>query len=279
MSETVATVIVDVPRGSFIKRKDDGSVDFVSPLPSPFNYGHVPGTLAEDGDALDAVVLGPRVPRGVERRVAVQGRVGFIDAGVTDSKWISNPLSSADAARLQELIGLFQKYGAMYGFDWAALAAVGYQESRLDQNKRSRAGAIGIMQIRPSTAADKNVAITGIDTVENNIHAGAKYLAFLRDRYFADPGIPEGARFDFTLAAYNAGPARIASLRREAGANGYNPNLWFSNVETLAAARVGAETVTYVANVNKYYLAYTRFISENLQRNLHLQSLESAPRK
>jgi membrane-bound lytic murein transglycosylase MltF len=197
----------------------------------------------------------------------------------TDSKWISNPLSSADAARLQELIGLFQKYGAMYGFDWAALAAVGYQESRLDQSTRSRAGAVGIMQIRPSTAADKNVGITGIETAENNIHAGAKYLAFLRDRYFADPGIPEGARFDFTLAAYNAGPARIASLRREAAEKGYNPKLWFSNVETIAAARVGAETVTYVANINKYYLAYTRFISENLQRNLQKRSLESVPRK
>jgi membrane-bound lytic murein transglycosylase MltF len=196
----------------------------------------------------------------------------------TDSKWISNPLSVADAARLQELIGLFQKYGATYGFDWAALAAVGYQESRLDQSTRSRAGAIGIMQIRPSTAADKNVGITGIEKVESNIHAGAKYLAFLRDRYFGDPGIPEGARFDFTLAAYNAGPARIASLRREAAEKGYDPKLWFSNVETIAAARVGAETVTYVANINKYYLAYTRFINENLQRNLRKQSLEPAPR-
>jgi membrane-bound lytic murein transglycosylase MltF len=212
------------------------------------------------------------------RKGTLLGNV-FFKRYFTDSKWISNPLSDADATRLQGLIHLFQKYGAMYGFNWAALAAIGYQESRLDQNTRSRAGAIGIMQLRPSTAADKNVGITPIDTVENNIHAGTKYLAFLRDRYFSDPEIPDGARFDFTLAAYNAGPARIAALRREAAEKGYDPNLWFFNVETIAAARVGAETVTYVANVNKYYMAYESFISETLQRDLQRQSLESAPRK
>jgi membrane-bound lytic murein transglycosylase MltF len=167
----------------------------------------------------------------------------------------------------------------MYGFDWEALAAVGYQESRLQQSTRSRAGAVGIMQLRPSTAADKNVGITPIDTVENNIHAGTKYLAFLRDRYFSDPAIPDEARFDFTLAAYNAGPARIAGLRREAAEKGYDPHLWYFNVETIAAARIGAETVTYVSNVNKYYLAYSSFVRERMQRDLQRRSLESATRR
>jgi len=196
----------------------------------------------------------------------------------SDSKWISNPLSDADQQRLDELAGLFQKYGEIYGFDWLALAAMAYQESGLDQSQRSSAGAVGVMQIRPSTAADKNVDITPIDTVEKNIHAGTKYLAFLRDRYFSDPEIPDGARLDFTLAAYNAGPSRVASLRREAATKGYDPNLWFGNVETIAAARIGRETVTYVSNINKYYMAYTDFYRGNLQRELQIRSLANAPR-
>jgi membrane-bound lytic murein transglycosylase MltF len=134
------------------------------------------------------------------------------------------------------------------------------------------------MQMKPSTAADKNVNVTPIDTVDKNVHAGAKYLAFLRDRYFSDPVILGPDRFDFSLAAYNAGPSRIAGLRREAAEKGYDPNIWFSNVEIIAAARVGSETVRYVANINKYYMAYTMFYRNNLQRNLQLQSLETAPR-
>jgi membrane-bound lytic murein transglycosylase MltF len=196
----------------------------------------------------------------------------------SDSKWISNPLSDADQERLEEISSLFQKYGEIYGFDWLALAAMAYQESGLDQSKRSRAGAVGVMQIKPSTAADKNVGIAPIDTVEKNIHAGTKYLAFLRDRYFSDPEIPDEARLDFTLAAYNAGPARVASLRREAATKGYNPDLWFGNVEMIAAARIGRETVIYVSNINKYYMAYTDFYRGNLQRELQIQSLESAQR-
>ena len=102
-------VVIDVPRGSFVKRKDDGSVDFVSPFPSPFNYGHVPGTLADDGDAYDAVVLGPRLARSTRPEVTIQGRVGFVDAGVSDPKWICapKPLTSAERRRVE---GFFRRY-------------------------------------------------------------------------------------------------------------------------------------------------------------------------
>ena len=111
MNEGAATVVIDVPRGSFIKRNDDGTVDFVSPLPSPFNYGHVPDTVAEDGDACDAVVLGPRLTRGTERRVAIRGRVGFLDAGLADPKWIcaDSPLTVADRQRVE---AFFRRYAA-----------------------------------------------------------------------------------------------------------------------------------------------------------------------
>ena len=109
MSGEIASVIIDVPRGSFVKRKDDGAIDFVSPFPSPFNYGHVPGTVADDGDAVDAVVLGPRLPRGARANVPVRATIGFIDAGVADPKRIcaDRPLDGADRRRVE---GFFRRY-------------------------------------------------------------------------------------------------------------------------------------------------------------------------
>lgn len=114
------------------------------------------------------------------------------------------------------------------------------------------------MQIKPTTAADPNVGVAGIEELENNIHAGTKYLAFLQNRYFSDPEIRELDRHLLAFAAYNAGPARVAKLRKEAAETGLDPNRWFGNVENVAARRVGRETVQYVANIAKYYIAYSR---------------------
>ena len=122
------------------------------------------------------------------------------------------------------------------------------------------------MQIKPSTAADRNVGIPDISTVGNNIHAGAKYLRFLADRYFSDEGITELNRWLLSLAAYNAGPARVASMRREAAADGHDPNVWFDNVELVAAEDIGRETVQYVANIYRYYLTYRMVAMQELVR-------------
>ena len=157
---------------------------------------------------------------------------------------------------LQEIAEVFRQYGEEFGFDWLMLAAQGYQESELRQDRRSPAGAVGIMQIKPSTAADPNVGISDVSTIDNNVLAGAKYLRFIADRYFADDGINPLNQWLLSLAAYNAGPARVARLRREAKDNGYDSNLWFDNVEIIAARRIGRETVTYVANIFKYFVGY-----------------------
>ena len=158
--------------------------------------------------------------------------------------------------KFAHLLKLFEKYGDKYGFDALALAAQGYQESELNQQRKSHRGAVGIMQLLPSTAADKNVGIRDISTEENNIHAGAKYMAFLRDRYFSDPAIKPDDRMAFAWAAYNAGPAKVRKMRAKAKAMGLNPNVWFGNVEIAAGKIVGRETVRYVANIYKYYAAY-----------------------
>ena len=150
----------------------------------------------------------------------------------------------------------FRAYADQYGSDWLLAVAQGYQESELDHSRRSEAGAVGVMQIKPSTAADRNVGIDNVEVLENNIHASIKYMNFLRDRYFRDPAIDPLDQGLLTLAAYNAGPARVAELRQKAAAVGLDPNQWFGNVEIIAARVIGRETVDYVGNVYKYYSAY-----------------------
>jgi membrane-bound lytic murein transglycosylase MltF len=171
--------------------------------------------------------------------------------------WARNALSEEDRSRFASMVGIFQKYGERYGFDYLMLAALAYQESGLDQSVRSKAGAIGVMQMLPSTAADPNVGIPDITDLENNIHAGTKYLRFIRDRYVSDPAIDSLNQTLFTFAAYNAGPARITKLREEAARTGLDANQWFGNVEHVAAKQIGRETVQYVSNISKYWVAYS----------------------
>ena len=115
-------------------------------------------------------------------------------------------------------------------------------------------GAIGVMQIRPETGRAMNVG--DITQLEPNIHAGVKYLRFLVDRYFSDPGIRPLDRALFAFAAYNAGPTRIGQLRREASRRGLDPDVWLDNVEWIASKRIGRETARYASSVYKYYVAY-----------------------
>ncbi len=180
-----------------------------------------------------------------------------------NTEWVNNPNAQASRKKLKKMATVFQKYGKEYDFDWLKLAALAFQESRLDMNRKSAVGAIGVMQIRPSTAKDPNVNIKDIDTLDGNIHAGTKYLRFLRDNYFTD--VDKEARVDFALAAYNAGPARVIRLRKVTEAMGLDPNKWFGNVEWAAYREIGKETPTYVANVQMYYAAY-KSINEVMQQ-------------
>ena len=175
---------------------------------------------------------------------------------IRDFNWTENAMGATELSRYHKLSALFRKYGTDYGMDPTLLAAQGFQESRLDQSVRSPAGAIGVMQLLPSTAKDKNVAIPNIDELEPNIEAGAKYMAFLKERYFSGPELDELNGSLLALASYNAGPGRIRRLRREAAERGYDHNLWFDNVEVIVAEQVGRETVQYVSNIFKYYLTY-----------------------
>jgi membrane-bound lytic murein transglycosylase MltF len=106
-----------------------------------------------------------------------------------------------------------------------------------------------------------------VTEVEPNIHAGVKYMRFIREEYFKDEPMDELNKALFAFASYNAGPGRIRQLRREAARRGLNPNVWFGNVEQVASERIGRETVTYVSNIYKYYLAYRLIEEETARRN------------
>jgi membrane-bound lytic murein transglycosylase MltF len=134
--------------------------------------------------------------------------------------------------------------------------AQGYQESLLDQGKKNPSGAVGIMQVIPKNAAATPISISDVGTADGNIHAGVKMMRNIQDTYFNDPKIDALNKTLFVFASYNAGPNRIARLRKEAAALGLDPNVWFGNVELVAAKDIGQETVTYVANIYKYYVAY-----------------------
>jgi membrane-bound lytic murein transglycosylase MltF len=169
-------------------------------------------------------------------------------------KELGNVTAEADWKRFQSTIVLFRRYASRYGLDPLMVAALGYQESRLDQNARSSVGAIGVMQLMPETA--KTLDVGDITELEPNVHGGIKYLRILRDRAISGGSPDEQNLTLFALAAYNCGPGRVAALRAEAPKMGLDPDIWFDNVERVAARRVGQETVLFVRSIYKYYVGY-----------------------
>jgi Predicted soluble lytic transglycosylase fused to an ABC-type amino acid-binding protein len=118
------------------------------------------------------------------------------------------------------------------------------------------------MQIKPSTAADPSVGIRDVETnADNNVHAGVKYLRFVVNQYFKDAKMDSTNKLLFAFASYNAGPARIDKLRKQAETQGLDPNVWFRNVKYVAAKDIGEETVQYVSNIYKYYFAYRQVVT------------------
>jgi membrane-bound lytic murein transglycosylase MltF len=190
------------------------------------------------------------------------------------TKYVKNSLSAEELQKLQQMVELFKRYATQYDFDYLMMAAQAYQESRLDQSTKSHVGALGVMQVLPTTASDRNVNVAEIEKLENNIHAGTKYMRFIIDRYYKDDPMDELNKMLFAFASYNAGPAKVRRLRKKTAAMGLNPNIWFNNVEVAAAKVIGRETVQYVSNIYKYYIAY-RMITEQRERKQKLMKEKS----
>jgi len=174
----------------------------------------------------------------------------------TSIKFIKNATSSNEIKKFRAYVTYFQKYAQEYDFDYLMLGAQGYQESMLQQDRISPRGAVGIMQVIPEYAAASPINIRNVHNADGNIHAGTKMLAQIAKTYFSDPNITPMNRTMLSFAAYNAGPNRIVRLRKEAEQKGLDPTQWFGNVELVVAKDIGRETVQYVSNIYKYYVAY-----------------------
>lgn len=192
-----------------------------------------------------------------------------------NDEWITNPLARQEQQKLARYITLLKKYGKEYRIDWMLLAAQAYQESGFNHKKKSPRGAVGLMQILPATANNPPINIRNIHLPEKNIQAAAKYLAYIRDRYFADRRYSPNETLNFALAAYNAGPAKIRFLQDKAKALGFDPYVWFSNMEQVVLRFVGREPVRYVANIHKYYLAYRLIDMSNQKKDEELKDLKA----
>lgn len=173
------------------------------------------------------------------------------------------------AWKFREVVVLFRKYAAQYDLDYLLVMAQGYQESRLDQQVRSGVGAVGVMQVMPATG--KSLGVGDVHRLEPNIHAGVKYLRTLMDDHFTSDSLDAFDRTLFAVAAYNAGPARVAGLRRKAPAQGLDPNKWLGDVEHVAAREIGRETVTDVSNIYKYFVAYKLVMEQEAEREAALK--------
>ncbi len=166
---------------------------------------------------------------------------------------------------------LFRREGKRTGLDWRLLAAVSYAESRFDAKAKSRFGAVGLMQVLPSTA--KELGVTKLENPSNNVRAGAEYLRWLLRR-FAEPSLKPRQRVRFALASYNAGVGHVRDARKLAKEIGRDPNRWFGQVERALLlkkqpkwhekTRYGycraGETIAYVSRVQAQYDAYVRHV-------------------
>jgi membrane-bound lytic murein transglycosylase MltF len=190
------------------------------------------------------------------------------------TKFVKNAASGSERKKFQEMVRIFRKYSEKYDMDYLLMAAQGYQESQLDQDVRSKGGAVGVMQLMPATA--KELQVGDITKLEPNIHAGVKYMRFMIDQYFANEPMDRLNKGLFAFASYNAGPNRIQALRREAAKRGLDPNTWFYNVEIVAAEEIGRETVTYVANIYKYYVAYKLLEEQEAERRRARETVKTS---
>ncbi|MEI2296522.1 lytic transglycosylase F [Ensifer sp. MJa1] len=223
-------------------------------------------TIAEEGEIAWAIRKGsPKLAATLNAFVKTH-KVGTTFGNILKKRYYQNEkmvraaYERSELEKYRTLRGFFETHAATYDFNMLLLAAQGYQESQLDQSKRSPRGAVGIMQLLPTTAADKSIAIRDVDkNADRNIEAGAKYMRYLINTYLDEPGLDPLNRTLLAFAAYNAGPGNLRKIRRTTIEMGLDPNIWFGNVENGAARVIGRETVQYVGNIYKYYVAYALF--------------------
>jgi membrane-bound lytic murein transglycosylase MltF len=169
-------------------------------------------------------------------------------------QFVRNPHGAPVLRNARELSPHFRRHSDQVGVSWLLMLAQGFQESGLNPDARNPSGAVGVMQVLPTTGQE--LGFPDVHPPEPNIAAGIRYMDRLRRTYFNDPRITPENQIFFALAGYNAGPNRIARLRQRAPEQGLDPNVWFNNVERIVLQTVGQETVRYVGNIYRYFVMF-----------------------
>jgi membrane-bound lytic murein transglycosylase MltF len=175
-------------------------------------------------------------------------------------KGLKDPIDKTVWTRFESMRPLFNRFGAQYKLNPLVLAALGFQETLLNQSAVSSVGAIGVMQLMPATGM--SLGVGDIHLLEPNIHGGADYMNQLISKYFPDAQFEGNNRSLFAVASYNIGPNNVAKARNRAKELGFDPNRWFGNVEFIATEHMGYEPMIYVRNVYKYYISYRLKLKE-----------------
>jgi len=169
---------------------------------------------------------------------------------------VRDPFAPIPRARFLTLKDTIMLRSKQYDLDWTWVAGIAFQESGFNQKAVGPGGHIGIMQIAPATAASVPVGIVAIDEADANIHAGVRYLRYILDKHFSEPGIAENDRMRMTVASYQAGPLNIDQARGWARVNGYNADRWSGGVDEAVRRLFGEHTVRYVRDVSAYREAF-----------------------
>lgn len=171
---------------------------------------------------------------------------------------------------------LLKKYSREIGWDWRLLASLIYQESQFQSHLVSKQGAIGLMQMMPSTARTYHITVRSSE--EDQIKAGVAYIASLYKSLKKNIGdsIAPSEMVYFVLASYNTGPGHVLDARRLALKYGADPNVWYGNVETYMGLKSdpkyykdpecrngyarGKETVDFVRKIDRRYMHYCNLV-------------------
>jgi membrane-bound lytic murein transglycosylase MltF len=194
-------------------------------------------------------------------RIGTEFLDGLRSQYYNDGRIVKNALAPEHAKLLRDLMVYFKEYGDQFRIDPYILAAQGFQESAFDQKLQMKSGAVGIMQMKPSTAREELGIADIVSRAEDNIHAAAAYLRFIIKKYISDPDVSDQDRVLMALAAYNGGPSALTLARADAKKKGFDPNVWFDNVEHGSAVVSGQEPVQYVGHIYKYFLSYRGLLS------------------
>jgi len=183
-----------------------------------------------------------------------------------------SPFSSMGGGKISVFDAYFKKHAEIVGWDWRLIASVAFQESRFNPDAVSWAGARGIMQLMPATAAIYDIDSTS--TISDHIYAGVSYLYWIENTLARH--VPDSTeRIKFVLAAYNVGIGHVMDAIRLAEKHGRNPQVWTGNVDYFVLNKSNPKY--YQDEVVRFGFARGRepyaFVTEILERFRHYKNV------